>query len=123
MAGIRCTVKIDPVLYRKVGAIKGVVVSPAAPREHDGTYWGYTTRLAGSINEVFDNCPYEGGYDLKIGTSERGDTSVEEKSFKLPVYNHTLIVFGGVAGIEECVDADESIKLPGSQSKKLFDMW
>jgi Putative RNA methyltransferase len=28
-----------------------------------------------------------------------------------------------VAGIEECVDADESIKVPGSQSRSLFDVW
>ena len=79
--------------------------------------------MASSINAVFDECPFEGGYDLKIGTSERGDRSVEEKNFQVPKYEHSLIVFGGVAGIEECVDADESIKLPGSQSKKLFDMW
>lgn len=121
--GIRCTVKIDPSYYRKPGTIKGTVVAPSAPREDDGTYWGYTTRLASSINEVLDGCPYEGGYDLKIGTSERGDSSVEGKGFKVPKYEHSLIVFGGVAGIEECVDADESIKLPGSQSKKLFDVW
>jgi predicted SPOUT superfamily RNA methylase MTH1 len=116
-------VKIDPTFYGKPGVIKGIVVSPAAPREEDGSYWGYTTRLASSINDVFDGCPFEGGYDLKIGTSERGDKSVEEKSFNLPKFEHSLIVFGGVAGIEECVDADESIRLPGSQSSKLFDMW
>jgi hypothetical protein len=110
-------------MYGKAGAIKGTVVSPSAPRQDNGMYWGYTTRIASSINDVFDSCPFEGGYDLKIGTSERGDKSVEERSFKLPRYEHSLIVFGGVAGIEECVDADESIKLPGSQSKKLFDMW
>jgi predicted SPOUT superfamily RNA methylase MTH1 len=121
--GIRCTVKIDPAAYGKTGPIKGTVVSPSAPREDDGSYWGYTTRMASSINGVFDGCPFEGGYDLKIGTSERGDKTVEEKNFNLPKFEHSLIVFGGVAGIEECVDADESIKLPGSQSKKLFDMW
>lgn len=121
--GIRCTVKIDPKAYGKTGAIKGTVVSPSAPRETDGTYWGYTTRMASSINAVFDGCPFEGGYDLKVGTSERGDRTVEEKNFNVPKFEHSLIVFGGVAGIEECVDADESIKLPGSQSKKLFDMW
>jgi hypothetical protein len=121
--GIRCTVKIDPSAYGRTGPIKGVVVSPSAPREADGTYWGYTTRMASSINTVFDECPFAGGYDLKVGTSERGDRSVEEKNFKVPKFEHSLIVFGGVAGIEECVDADESIKLPGSQSKKLFDMW
>jgi predicted SPOUT superfamily RNA methylase MTH1 len=122
-AGIRLTVKIDPSAYGKTGRIKGTVVSPSAPREDNGMYWGYMTRLATSINDVFDGCPFAGGYDLKIGTSERGDKTVEEKSFKLPSYEHSLIVFGGVAGIEECVDADETIRLPGSQSKKLFDMW
>jgi len=49
-------------------------------------YWGYTTRLASSINDVFDGCPHQGGYDLKIGTSKRGDKTVEEKTFKLPNY-------------------------------------
>jgi hypothetical protein len=41
----------------------------------------------------------------------------------LPSYKHALIVFGGPNGIEECVDADETLKLPGAQSKKLFDLW
>jgi acetolactate synthase regulatory subunit len=102
--------------------------------------------MASSIHDVFAGCPYNDdydddddddddqhdvtttprsgrGYDLKIGTSERGDTSVEERTFTLPKYEHSLVVFGGVAGIEECVDADESIKLPGNQSNKLFDVW
>ena len=38
-------------------------------------------------------------------------------------YQHALIVFGGIAGIEECVDADESLKLSGSNSHTLFDKW
>ena len=121
--GIRCTVQLDPKAYGSAGRIRGKVVSPSAPREDDGTYWGYTTRLATSINAVFDDCPYEGGYDLKIGTSERGDVSVDDKNFSLPKFNHALVVFGGVAGIEECVDADENMKISGSESKKLFDMW
>lgn len=121
--GIRCTVELDPKVYGSTGRIRGKVVSPSAPREDDGTYWGYTTRLATSINAVFDECPFEGGYDLKIGTSERGDVSVDDKKFSLPTFKHALVVFGGVAGIEECVDADENLKIPGSESKKLFDMW
>lgn len=122
--GIRCTVEIDPKDYGRPGRrMSGKVVSPSAPREDDGTYWGYTTRIANSILNVFDECPFEGGYDLKIGTSERGDVSIEDKGFKLPQFRHSLIVFGGVAGIEECVDADETTKLPGSRSKELFDMW
>jgi predicted SPOUT superfamily RNA methylase MTH1 len=122
--GIRCTVQLDPAAYGKAAQIKGTVVSPSAPREDDGTYWGYITRIADSINDVFENCPFsEAGYDLKMGTSERGSKSVEDKSFGLPKFRHSLLVFGGVAGIEECVDADESIKIPGASSSKLFDLW
>lgn len=79
--------------------------------------------MASSIHDIFESCPYDAGYDLKIGTSERGDKSVEDAKFRVPTFEHSLIVFGGVAGIEECVDADESIKVPGSQSRSLFDVW
>mmetsp|Transcript_13428 Transcript_13428/g.31614 ORF Transcript_13428/g.31614 Transcript_13428/m.31614 type:complete len:500 (+) Transcript_13428:163-1662(+) len=122
--GIRCTVRIDPSAYGRASQIKGVVVSPSAPREEDGTYWGFTTRIADSISAVFEECPFsDDGYDLKIGTSERGSKSVEDKTFGLPKFRHSLIVFGGVAGIEECVDADETMKITGSSSSKLFDLW
>jgi len=96
--GVRCTVKLEN--YDN-DHIQGVVVSPAAPREENGMYWGYTTRLANSIKAVFDECPFEGGYDLKVGTSERGEITVDDKKFALPKHNHMLIVFGGVSGIEE----------------------
>ena len=122
--GIRCTVRIDPAAYGKASQIKGIVVSPSAPREEDGTYWGFTTRMADSISAVFEECPFSDvGYDLKIGTSERGSKSVEDKTFGLPKFRHSLLVFGGVAGIEECVDADETMKITGSSSSKLFDLW
>lgn len=79
--------------------------------------------MADSLRGIFDECPYEGGYDVKIGTSERG-SSVDDAKFKVPnAFQHALIVFGGVAGIEECVDADESMKLPGSSASTLFDLW
>ena len=121
--GIRCTVELDVKAYDSPGKIKGVVVSPTTPREDNGTYWGYTTRLATSIKAVFDECPYEGGYDLKVGTSERGDVTVDDKKFGLPQFKHLLVVFGGVAGIEECIDADESMTLSGKDARKLFDLW
>lgn len=128
--GIRCTVRIEAKEYASTSkAIKGQVVSPSAPREHDGTYWGYTTRIAPSIKAIFDECPYSGGYDLKIGTSERGDISVDDGSFQSKVstsfsnFKHSIIILGGVAGIEECIDADETLDISGNQSKKLFDLW
>lgn len=80
--------------------------------------------MADSISAVFEQCPFsDDGYDLKIGTSERGSKSVEDKTFGLPKFKHSLLLFGGVAGIEECVDADESTKIPGSAASKLFDLW
>lgn len=146
--GIRCTVHIDSKAYGAPGKkyIQGNVVSPSAPREHDGTYWGYTVRMASSIQAIFDEAPYRGGYDFKIGTSERGDFSVDDPAFAQycrkkcsssssssptspsssstsSFFHHSIIVFGGVAGIEECVDADESLGLAGNDSRKLFDLW
>lgn len=101
----------------------------------DGTYWGYTVRIAASIKAVFDECPYAEKYDLTIGTSERGHESIDDPNFVLlqksnnkssggvSSYRHALIVFGGVAGIEECVDADESLQFSGSASSTMFDKW
>ena len=34
-----------------------------------------------------------------------------------------MIVFGGVAGIEECVNNDEELSISGDQSHTLFDVW
>mmetsp|Transcript_16961 Transcript_16961/g.37039 ORF Transcript_16961/g.37039 Transcript_16961/m.37039 type:complete len:531 (-) Transcript_16961:132-1724(-) len=128
--GIRCTIRIDPAQYTqpKNQPIRGQVVSPSAPREDDGTYWGYTTRMASSLKAVLDECPFpdQGGYDLKVGTSERGTADIDHGTFvgMMPrTFRHAILVFGGVAGIEESVDADESLRLPGAQSKKLFDLW
>jgi hypothetical protein len=38
-------------------------------------------------------------------------------------FDHLLIVFGGVAGIKESVDANKSTALPSEYSRKLFDIW
>jgi predicted SPOUT superfamily RNA methylase MTH1 len=136
--GIRCTVQMELKGYGAPGKknMKGKAVGPSAPREHDGTYWGYSVRMASSIKSIFDEAPYKNGYDLKIGTSERGNISVDEEDFlkkisdkvALPTssatpFQHAVIVFGGVAGIEECVDADETIGISGNDSQSLFDLW
>lgn len=36
----------------------GQLAKPSSPRETEGTYWGYTTRLASSISQVFKDGPY-----------------------------------------------------------------
>ena len=62
---------------------KGMVVAPTAPRTEAGLYWGYATRLAVSLSAVFTECPYVGGYDLIVGTSERG---ISVDGFVLPKF-------------------------------------
>lgn len=49
--GIRCTVKIDVKAYGSALPLKGVVVSPSTPRETNGTYWGYSVRMAENLSE------------------------------------------------------------------------
>lgn len=36
----------------------GQLAKPLSPRETEGTYWGYTTRLASTISQVFKDGPY-----------------------------------------------------------------
>ncbi|GAB5031411.1 nucleic acid-ob-fold-like protein [Nannochloropsis oceanica] len=103
--------------------MEGVAVSPEAPRETHGLYWGYTTRLAKSLTEVFAGSPYKEGYDLTVGTSERGHQSIDDEDFALPAFRHLLVVFGGVAGLEACVEAAEDLDLPAGKTHTLFDKW
>lgn len=115
---VRVTVKMDNECVSKK-CLKGTVVSPNIPRTISGIYWGYQVRLAGSLSGIFENCPFGETYDLTIGTSERGK-NVDEVSIKQ--FNHLLVVFGGVQGLEESLQNDdkfEDIKDP----KLLFDMY
>lgn len=46
-----------------------------------------------------------GGYNLKIGTSERGE-KVPCCELQLPEFQHVLIVFGGPQGLEYALQND-----------------
>lgn len=112
-------------------------VTPAAPREEAGYYWGYTTRMASKLSEVFTQSPFEDGYDVSIGTSERGVSLSSvipsdvgglspDDSKALPPFKHLLIVFGGVSGLEAALDHDTELKSRGVQKEnigELFDAW
>jgi len=130
--GVRVTVKLtssDPVggsgqkHQQRPHELSGVAVSPAAPRETAGLYWGYTTRLAKNLTEVFAQSPFKGGYDVTVGTSERGHQSIEDADFVLPAFKHLLVVFGGVAGLEACVEGTAELGLSASETHTLFDVW
>ncbi|KAI1279541.1 putative methyltransferase C9orf114 [Halotydeus destructor] len=120
--GVRVTVHFDPnelqpeeqklvspeKKRRKNKKIKGKAVAPSSPRTVLGLYWGYTVRIAGSLSAVYSESPFK-GYDLVIGTSERGDV-VDDVLETLPNdYKHCIIVFGGLKGIESALDSDEKL--------------
>ena len=105
-------------------------VAPSAPREESGYYWGYSVRSASCLSAVLTECPYDGGYDLTIGTSERGvplsslKSTKKSQSDSIPNFTHMMIVFGGVAGLEVAVRADEALEGLGVNSPEaLFDHW
>ena len=116
---IRVTVRLEQTNSKK---FKGTVVSPTEPREKLGVYWGYSIRMANSLNEVLNDCPYDGGYDLKIGTSDKGD-NIDKTMKHIPKsYNHLLIVFGGLRGIEAAHESDQTYSHI-EDTKELFDFY
>ena len=106
------------------------VVSPNDPREQKGYYWGYTVRQCSSLTDVFTECPFDGGYNISIGTSERGrplnDVLTKEPMAQPSALEHILLVFGGVAGLETAAKNDAKCREMGLVSEKvneLFDVW
>lgn len=104
-------------------------VDPAAPREESGYYWGYSVRSASSLSAVLTECPFDGGYDVTFGTSERGVSLStlnypNSESHAVPEFRHMMLVFGGVAGLEVAVKADKELQSLGVESPEaLFDHW
>lgn len=115
---LRVTVKLPLNSDNKSKKLKGKVVPPSEPRRATGIYWGYNVRIANSISQVFSKSPYTGGYDVTIGTSDKGENvhEVEGKSIK---FKHMLIVFGGLFGLENAVENDENLTV--DDPSLLFD--
>ena len=126
----RVTLKFPEETNVKSSSIAGEPVSPHTPREEAGYYWGYQARSASCISAVLTESPYKGGYDLTVGTSERGmpieqlTSSSQPNRSEFPKFNHMLIVLGGVAGLEVAVKADGELqKLKVKTPEALFDFW
>jgi len=104
--GSRVTVKL-PDASRVLSSPVGELVSPEEPRLHQGVYWGYSVRLANSLAEVFTGSAGAEGYDLLIGTSDKGTPLA---TTPLPRgMRRVMLVFGGVAGLEKALDRDTSL--------------
>ncbi|XP_059213496.1 putative methyltransferase C9orf114 homolog [Centropristis striata] len=117
-SGLRVTVKLNKTQNQESKLCKGVVVAPHLPRTEGGLYWGYSVRLASCLSAVFTESPFEEGYDLTIGTSERG-SNIDQTT--LSPFKHLLVVFGGLQGLEASVDTDQNLEVtdPGV----LFDLY
>jgi predicted SPOUT superfamily RNA methylase MTH1 len=108
---------------------EGEAVAPDTPREEAGYYWGYSVRKAPSLGSVFTECPFDGGYDMSVGTSERGTTlsmllESGNSSYIEPSWKHLVIVFGGVSGLEAALSTDRELQNAGvTEVKDLFDRW
>lgn len=104
-------------------------VSPELPRQEGGYYWGYSVRQASSLSTIFTECLYDGGYDVSVGTSERGIpiASLLDGSCGAriqPNWNHLLIVFGGIAGLEAALTSDQDLLSAGIEDVgQVFDYW
>lgn len=120
MAGTRVTVELQS---QKEGSKKryGEVVSPSLPKEVLGVYWGYTVRLASSLSEVFTKSPYQEGYDLTIGTSDKGDSISDCSDSDFKGFKHILIVFGGLEGLEAALENDDNLNI--ENVSLLFDKY
>ncbi|KAH8885669.1 DUF171-domain-containing protein [Thozetella sp. PMI_491] len=102
-------------------------VHPTAPRTDAGYPWGFTVRKCGSLSSVFTTSPYDDGYDVSIGTSERGvPISSAFPSFDTLDFSHLLVVFGGPRGLEYAAMNDGDLaemNISQSRTKELFDHW
>lgn len=104
VSGVRVTVKIPPG-QEESKKLKGIIVPPTLPKSETGTYWGYQVKMASSLSDIFAKCPYFEGYDMTIGTSDKG-SSIDDILPKSLKYKHALVVFGGLHGIESALEVD-----------------
>ena len=62
-------------------------------------------------------------FDFSIGTSENGDSSLDDPAYQLPPFKHLLIVFGGVQGLEQAVEDSEQLQVERSKTRFMFDVY
>jgi len=119
--GVRVTVEFDE---RTLDAktLQGSAVAPSTPREKSGIYWGYQVRLASNLEAVWSESPY-GGYDYSLGTSQHGHDVIADREWQMPDFKHMLVVFGGLGGMEEVVETDDSLGISPAEVGGLFDSY
>lgn len=101
---------------------RGKVVDSREPRRRKGSFWGYSVRLARTLSEALEGGDRE--YDLKIGTSERGEVfDPTRPDCSLPEFSSLLVCFGAVEGLERAYAGDPKLKSREGGCEQLFDLW
>lgn len=124
--GVQIPSKTRVTLQLNEQSTEADAVAPTAPKEEAGYYWGYVVRRCPSLSTVFTECPYDGGYDASIGTSERGEPITKALDGQPSRPEHMLVVFGGVAGLEVAAKGDPELEAKGINAEnvsELFDYW
>lgn len=79
-------------------------------------------RVAYKIEDIFDESPFEQGYDLKVGVSDKGKPADYLDFSPYEGFRHSLVFFGGLEGIQEIVEQDERTKLSYDEVINKFDL-
>ena len=79
--------------------------------------------MADSLESVFNECPYEVGYDFELGTSDKGNIIDFEDFKQWQNFKHGMVFFGGLEGIEGLVELDETSDLRPQDVEKMFDLY
>lgn len=146
----RVTVQVDPADLKKMRDLseskheepRAIVVPPVEPIQKLNLYWGYYVRPTISLSAAVSDNLFAPGkknfYDIIIGTSERGDV-IDEVEFKRNPkklsesnqqvakkskceFQHILVVFGGIKGLEHSVACDRDLK-ETTDVRTLFDYY
>ena len=117
----RVTVKLNEKKFdQRLKYYTGEAVSMNEPKE-SGLYWGYVVRVAETFKEIFDNSYFEGGYDFVVGTSDKGENYQTADFSEYKKFNHCLMFFGGLQGIEGMLESDEHFK--SNDAKSIFNVY
>ncbi|OBT63893.1 hypothetical protein VE03_06592 [Pseudogymnoascus sp. 23342-1-I1] len=91
----RVTVKLSsPTPSGDRTSIPAEVVAPSEPREEIGQYLGYETRTSPSLVSLFEDCPYDGGYDISILVSDCDGDDAGSITAANAKFQHILLAFG-----------------------------
>jgi predicted SPOUT superfamily RNA methylase MTH1 len=132
VANTRVTIKIDQDDYLAPNFDKkfmtGVAVSPLEPKQTDGVYWGYSVRNVKTFSHLYNVCPNQKGYQLKICIDSKFGQPFEAIRAQLGEDFHgekrvdsIQLFFSGIGNLDGLIDADEVSKVKAKDALKEFD--